>query len=138
MMIRLRPLLLTLLLVALLPLAPARAAAVPLLFDRDMTLDWPLRDDRALRVTVAPAEGPLARFRFLTVEITLLPSGRLLARTVVALPGPSPRLDAPVADPLILPLPGAMPLFMGALAGLVLVGRRRRPATALAAPDGPA
>lgn len=133
-MIRLRPLLLTLLFLALLPLAPGSAAATPLRFDRDLTLDWPLRGDRAVRVTFAPAHEPLARFRFLTVEITLLPSGRLLARTVLALPGRPLRDEPPVVEPLILPLPGAMPLFVGALAGLVLVGRRRRPAAALAAP----
>jgi hypothetical protein len=74
--------------------------------------------------------------RLLAVEVTLLPSGRVLHRTIVDLPPHRPlRSQPPGPDPLVLPLPGAMPLLLGALAGLFVVGRRRRP-TALAAAAG--
>jgi len=123
-----RMLLLPLLLAALLTLAAVPAAAVPLAFDRDLAVDArpPGPGDGA-------DERPIARVPLLTRELVLLPSGRLVLRTASILP-PRPLRDATASEaPLILPLPGAMPLFVAALAGLVLVARRRRAATPLAA-----
>lgn len=132
-----RPLLPALVLVLLLPLLPGRAAAVPVAPDGLIRLAAPPAHARAFWPTMPPDTRPLARVRLLAVEVTLLPSGRLLHRTIVDLPPHRPlRPRPPGPDPLVLPLPGAMPLLIGALAGLFVVGRRRRRPTALAAADG--
>lgn len=130
-MIRLRPLVLPLALLLLLPLLPGRAAAAPVAFDRALHLDWPLPDARVLRFSILRDPRPLVQVRLFTVQITLLPSGALVARAVVALPqgrsdAPRPAPE-PVVVPVVVPLPAALPLFLLALAGLVVVGRRRRP-----------
>ena len=135
-MLRLRPRFLPFLLALLLPVLPGKAAAVPVPFDRAILLEWPLPESRALRVAIRKEMPPLARIRLFTVEVTLLPSGRLVTRTVVALPHPSRHEPPTGPDPLILPLPGARPLVLVALTGLVVVGRRRRISPALAGPDG--
>jgi hypothetical protein len=129
-MTRLRALLVTVVLAASLP--PATATAVPLSVAQGALGDQ-LLPRGALASGLPPTSG--AQLRLLTVEIMLLPSGRLAARPAVALS----RLPAPpdrhAQAPVILPLPGAMPLFLAALAGLVLVSRRRRPAAPLAEPS---
>lgn len=129
-----RPLLPALVLVLLLPLLPGRAMAVPVAPDGLLRLASPPAHARAVWPAMPPDTRPLARVRLLAVEVTLLPSGRLLQRTIVGLPPHRPRPPGP--DPLVLPLPGAMPLLIGALAGLFVVGRRRHRPTALAGADG--
>lgn len=136
-MIRLRPLFLTLVLAAWVPLAPGAAMAVPLSFDRDVTLDWRLPARPAPALATVIDTHPILRIRLLTREIALLPSGRILVRqAMVQTWRPSPPDRRPMPEPVVLPLPGAMPLFLGALAGLVLVARRRRPAAELAGAGG--
>jgi hypothetical protein len=125
-MLRIRQLLLPLLVAALLPVLPGKAAAVPVAFEREILLELPLRDARVLRLAILDDRRPLARVRLFTVEITLLPSGRLIARTVLALPHRHAYLPAPGPEPVILPLPGALPMFLGALLGLAVIARRRR------------
>jgi hypothetical protein len=125
-MIRIRQLLLPLVVATLLPLLPGKAAAVPVPFDREIVLDLPLRDARVLRLAILDDRQPLARVRLFTVEITLLTSGPLIARTILALPHRHTSLPAQGPEPVILPLPGALPLFLGALLGLAVIARRRR------------
>ena len=135
-MTRLRQYILPLLLAALLPLLPGKAAAVPVSFKTEVLLEWPLPDPRALRLTILPDTPPLARVRLFWIEITLLPSGRLVARSVVELPYRGFREPPPGPEPPVLSLPGALPLFLAALAALVVVGWRRRDGAALAVADG--
>lgn len=137
-MIRLRPRLLPLVLALLLPLLPGKAAAAPVPFDRALSLEWPLPESRVLRLSIRQETRPLAQVRLFTIEVTLLSSGRLVSRTVAALPSRDLHRPPPGPEPLVLPLPGALPLFLAALAGLVVVGRRRRTRPMLAAPDAPA
>jgi hypothetical protein len=135
-MIRLRPLLLTFVLAAWLPLVPGKAVAVPVSFDRDLALDLRLPERPVPAAAIPPDPRPILHIRLLTREIALLPSGRIVVRMLAAPPWRPPLPGRPAPDPVVLPLPGAMPLFLGALAGLALVGRRRRPAGELAGAGG--
>jgi hypothetical protein len=137
-MLRLRQVFLPLLAAAILAFAPGRAAAVPVALDREFTLAWasPVAEPMRFTLRLPQRAAPLARARLLAIEITLLPSGRIVARSVIGLPPGWTAAPRPVAPALVaLPLPGAMPLFLGALAGLLILGRRRRGRVALAGPD---
>ena len=113
----------TLLLLALLPLSAVRADAVPLAFDRAPGLDAP---DIAAPADRAPAALYFGR------DMALPPSGRPALGAAWAVTRPPLPERAPAAAPVALPLPGAMPHFLVALAGLALVARRGRRAGALA------
>ena len=128
-----RMLLLSLLLTALLPLSAGRAAAASLAAGGDLILEA-----RLPSLTLGTATLPLAHGRLVTRELVLLPSGKAVLRTLPVRPV-APLIPAtPATEPLILPLPGAMPLFLVALAGLALAGHRRRAVPALAGKGGTA
>jgi hypothetical protein len=125
-----RMLCLTLLVVALLPLAPAGAVAVPLGHDRDLALAAPAKV-RAAPAALAAAR-PIARAPLLVREVVLLPSRAILLRPLRDLPRAPLRAGPQAAPPLTVPLPGALPHFVVALAALVFVARRRPGARPLA------
>jgi hypothetical protein len=62
--------------------------------------------------------------RLVTVEVIILPSGRLATRRVADLPAPPDRGKPTGEDLIVLPLPAGMPLLLAALAGLAVAGRR--------------
>lgn len=107
----------TLLLLALLPLTAGRADAVPLGFVRDPGLD---------------DQPPAITARYLGRDMALANSSRpaLVAAWAVT----HARLPArtPEPAPVVLSLPGAMPHFLVALAGLARLAQRRRREGALA------
>ena len=123
------------LVILLLPLLPANATAATVLPARGLLLDWPLGSEPVIRITVAPAHAPIARVRFLTLDIILLPTGRTVATLVSSRMIPAEAASS-IAQPFVLPLPGALPLMIGALAGLMMIARRRAPA-GLVRPDAP-
>jgi hypothetical protein len=105
---------------------PAAVSAAPLRADRGGDLDWRIPAGHVLSVFPGGERRTLPRIRLLTAEVVILPSGRMITRTVAVLPArpkPAPRPDA---DLIVLPLPAAMPLFLAALTGLLIAGRRRR------------
>jgi hypothetical protein len=116
----------TLLFLALLPLAAGPAGAVPLVLDRAAGLDG------QPPAIAAPGDAPPLTTRFFGRDMALRPSGRPALGTAWALTRPPLPARAPSAAPAVLPLPGAMPHFLVALAGLALVARWRRRAGALA------
>ena len=121
---RLRMLLLALALLA--GALPGSAGAAPLRADRGVDLDWRIPGGHVFSVVLTGTVRALPRIRLVTAEVVILPSGRMLTRSVALLPArPEPR-PRPDMNLVVLPLPAAMPLFLAALTGLVLVGRTRR------------
>jgi hypothetical protein len=115
----------TLLLLALLPLAAGRADAAPLAFDRGRAAD-------GAAIAATGDAPPMAPHRYFTRHMALLPSDRPALGAAWALAHPGLPGQLPTAAPVILPLPGAMPHFLVALAGLARVARWRRRARVLA------
>jgi hypothetical protein len=123
-MSRLRTLLLTLALLA--GALPGAAGAAPLRTVGGGDLDWRIPGGHVLSVVPTGGVRALPRVRLVTAEVVILPSGRMITRSVVMLPARPTAPRRPDADLIVLPLPAAMPLFIAALAGLVLAGRHRR------------
>jgi hypothetical protein len=116
---------LPLLLLILLALAPPKAAAATLLPGRETVLDWPRGPDPVVRFVFTRFAAPIARTRILMLEIVLLPTERTVATLSIRRSVASPDTVHKGADPIVMPLPGAMPLLLGALGGLAIIGRRR-------------
>jgi hypothetical protein len=106
---------------------PGPAGAAPLRADRGGELDWRIPGGHVLSVFPTGPTRILPRIRLVTAEVVILPSGRILTRSVAMLPARPEPPRRPDADLIVLPLPAAMPLFLAALAGLLIAGRRRRP-----------
>jgi hypothetical protein len=121
----------TLLLLALLPLVAGRADALPLPFEGGPGLKAP-----PAAIAVPADSPPLVTLGLFARDVELRPSGRPALGAAWALSHPPLPARAPAAAPVGLPLPGAMPHFLAALAGLALVARRRRRAGALAGRRG--
>jgi hypothetical protein len=122
-MLRLRAL--VVLLALFLPPASGAALASPLRHDHRASVDWPQPLVHIVPVAVLGVRHALPRVRLFMMEVAILPSGRLVIRTVVTRPyRPEPR-PAPHAQPILLPLPATWPLVLVGAAGLVAVGRRR-------------
>lgn len=124
-MIRPAVLVLTIVLGSIFPASAALAVTV--------TLEGSIAPERrppavpARNIAAAPL---LPGIRLLTVDVALLPSGRLVARTAAARPALPAARAAP--DMVTLPLPAALPLLLVALAGLVIAARPRPPEAPLA------
>lgn len=131
-MIRLPAFLLPLALLLLPALLPAPAAAASVRADRGAELDWRIPAGHVLSAFPLAPLRALPRVRLVTAEVVILPSGRMITRTLAAIPAPP--APPPRTDLIALPLPGAMPLLLAAIGGLVLAGRRRRPRIAGARP----
>jgi hypothetical protein len=105
---------------------PGPAGAAPLRADRGGDLDWRVPASHVLSVFPTGPKRTLPRIRLVTAEVVILPSGRMVTRSVAMLPARTDPPRRPDADLIVLPLPAAMPLFVAALAGLLIAGRRRR------------
>jgi hypothetical protein len=100
------------------------AAPAPLRFDRGADLDWRVPAPHVMKFVSWGAPRALHRVRLVTVEVIILPSGRLATRRVADLPAPPDRGKPTGEDLIVLPLPAGMPLLLAALAGLAVAGRR--------------
>jgi hypothetical protein len=105
---------------------PGAAGAAPLRADRGGEIDWRIPGGHVLSVFHTGPKRALSRVRLVTAEVVILPSGRMVTRSVAMLPARPEPPRRPDADLIVLPLPAAMPLFLAALAGLLIAGRRRR------------
>ena len=104
---------------------PGAAGAAPVRADRGGELDWRIPGGHVLSVSGGEARA-LLRIRLVTAEVVILPSGRMITRTLAVLPARPKPPRRPDTDVIVLPLPAAMPLFLAAMAGLLLAGRHRR------------
>jgi hypothetical protein len=110
---------------------PGAAGAAPLRADRGTALDWRIPGGQVVPILLKRELRALPRVRLLTAEVVVLPSGRMLIRSIATLPARAEPPPRPTADLIVLPLPAAMPLFLAALAGLLIAGHpRRRPLSA--------
>jgi hypothetical protein len=109
-----------------LALLPGAAGAAPLRADRGGDLDWRIPGGHVLSVIPRGEARALLRIRLVTAEVVILPSGRMITRTLAVLPARPKSAPRPDVDVIVLPLPAAMPLFLAALTGLLIAGRRRR------------
>lgn len=105
---------------------PGAAGAAPLRTGGGGDLDWRIPGGHVLSVVPTGGVRALPRVRLVTAEVVILPSGRMVTRPAAALPLRTGLASRPGADLIVLPLPAAMPLFLAAIAGLALAGRRRR------------
>lgn len=129
---RLRASCLPALLALVLALTAGPAGATPVRIDREAALDWRLPLVHLRAVAPKGQVRALPRVRLLTKEIVIVPSGRMVIRSLAAARTLHSPARPPEPDPLVLPLPAGLPLYIAALGGVALVARRRRPTSLIA------